>query len=102
VYDWLVGEPAHGTDGGDGAVHIEVTDWAWIPDTIQLKKGEPIVLEITGTGLFPHGIWVPELGINVDTFTPEKVGEFFMGCNNPGCGTIDQHNEMSGKIIVVE
>jgi heme/copper-type cytochrome/quinol oxidase subunit 2 len=96
-----------------------VSDWAWNPDTITLKKGEPVVLEITNVGVMPHGIWIPGLAINVDTppgevthvdtppgevtlvtLTPQEEGEFMVGCNDAMCGTSEQHAEMSATVIV--
>jgi heme/copper-type cytochrome/quinol oxidase subunit 2 len=90
-------------------IELEVSDWAWNPDTITLKKGEPVVLEITNVGVMPHGIWIPGLAINVDTppgevtlvtLTPQEEGEFMVGCNDAMCGTSEQHAEMSATVIV--
>jgi heme/copper-type cytochrome/quinol oxidase subunit 2 len=131
VYAWLFeevgGNPVamHVEDGGHGDGHaeqdlpeeyadaeviaLEVTDWGWDPAVITLNVGEPVVLEITNTGLMPHGIWVPSLAINMATppgsvtlvpLTPEETGEFMMGCNEPLCGTAEQHAEMFTTIVV--
>jgi cytochrome c oxidase subunit 2 len=92
-------------------IPVEVSDWAWNPDTITLKKGEPVVLEITNVGVMPHGIWIPALAINVDTppgevtqvaLTPQEFGEFMLGCNDSMCGTSEQHAAMTGTVMVTE
>jgi hypothetical protein len=92
-------------------ISLEVSDWGWNPMSITLKKGEPIVLEITNVGVMPHGIWIPGLAINVATpagevtlvpLTPEEVGEYMMGCSEVMCGTAEQHSSMTTSLIVTE
>ncbi len=111
VYESLAPHSGEAHDDDSDIVKIEATDWAWTPDTIQLKKDKLTVLEITGAGLLPHGIWIPDLGINVDTpngkvtlveITPKKTGEFFLGCNNPLCGSDSLHGQMDGTVIVTD
>lgn len=91
-------------------IRLEVRDWEWDPAVITLQQGETATLEITSEGGFPHGLWIPDLGVNVATppgevtrveITPEKVGEFFLGCANDMCGNEAQHEGMTGKIIVL-
>lgn len=92
-------------------IKIEVFDWKWNIDTISLIKGEVVILEITNTGQMPHGIWIPELGINEDVragkmiqvkLTPHKVGEFTVRCSVPACGTAEQHVGMVTTMVITE
>lgn len=93
-------------------IKIEVTDWAWTPDVITIKSGETVTLELTNTGKMPHGIWIPELGINegvrsgktilVDIVAPSNPTEFTIKCNDPECGTMARHNDMVAILTVIE
>jgi cytochrome c oxidase subunit II len=77
------------------------------PETIVVKKGEPVVLDITSLDR-AHGFKVPELGLHADIqpdrsvrvrFVPDKVGRFSFACDN-FCG--DGHEDMNGVIVVEE
>ena len=90
---------------------MEVSDWGWDPDIINLHKGEAVTLEITNTGRMPHGIWVPELGINEVVragktihveFTPREEEEFMIRCSDPACGTTEQHMGMMATMLITE
>ncbi len=93
-------------------IKIETTDWGWIPEVITIETGETITLEITNTGRMPHGIWIPELGINegvrsgktvlVDIVAPSNPAEFAIKCNDPECGTMEQHNGMAAMLTITE
>ena len=70
-----------------------------------------MTLEITNTGRMPHGIWVPELGINEGVragktiyveLTPREKGEFMIRCSDPTCGTGEQHVGMMATLIITE
>ena len=72
---------------------------------ITLKKGVPVVLELTSTDRV-HGFKLPDFGVRSDIvpgkatrirFTPDKTGEFVFFCDI-FCG--EGHEEMSGKLIV--
>ncbi len=92
-------------------VRIEVLDWGWNPSTITIEQGEPVTLEITNTGRMPHGIWIPELGINegvssgdviqveIDSQTP---GKFVVRCSDPLCGNAEQHSDMNATLFITE
>ena len=99
------------TSDATSTLKIEVSDWNWNPNTITLTQGEAVTLEITNTGLMPHGIWVPELGINEGVragktiyveLTPREKGEFMIRCSDPTCGTGEQHVGMMATLIITE
>jgi plastocyanin len=123
TYEWLAlnaesleheGEDGH--HGGESAeqITIEASDWGFSmghnePVELTLTKGEAVEITLVNTGNMPHGIWSQELGINkgvragetvVISFTPEETGEFTFFCNDPLCGTTDQHMSMTGTITV--
>ena len=81
------------------------------PVELTLKKGVAVELTLVNVGNMPHGIWLPDLNINEDvragqtvviTFTPDEAGEFTFYCNDPQCGTPDQHISMTGIIKVTD
>ena len=70
---------------------IEVTAkrFSYEPDTITLKKGEPVELVLKSEDV-PHGLKFRELGVEVKAsknktgeadFTPEKTGDFVGHCS---------------------
>ncbi|MFM9886300.1 MAG: cupredoxin domain-containing protein [Burkholderiales bacterium] len=75
------------------------------PSIIALRLGEAVTLEVTSLD-YLHGFSVPSLAIRGDvpaghtfraTIKPPRAGSYTMVCDN-FCG--DDHDEMSGKIIV--
>lgn len=79
----------------------------YLPDTITVKKGKPVVLELSTIDRI-HGFDVPGLGLRTDIppgpptilrFTPEKAGKYGLHCDN-FCG--DGHEDMTGQIIVTD
>ena len=88
-------------------IKITAKAFEYIPNEIALKKGEPVVLELTSQDLF-HGFSITDLGLRADLppgktarvqFTPDKTGTFPFHCDN-FCGT--GHENMTGVINVVE
>jgi len=77
------------------------------PETVTLKKGEPVVLEIVSIDRV-HGFVIPELGVRAEVspsattevhLVPQRVGRFVFRCDK-FCG--DGHEEMEGAIVVEE
>jgi len=77
------------------------------PDTVTVKRGIPVVLELTALDRI-HGFSAPGLGLRTDItpgpptilrFTPEKAGVYNLHCDN-FCG--DGHEDMVGRIIVTD
>ena len=88
-------------------IKITAHKFAYEPDRIDLKVGEPVVLELTSKDV-THGFKIPDLGLRADLepgetarvrLVPEKAGTFEFYCDN-FCG-ID-HENMSATIIVHE
>jgi cytochrome c oxidase subunit II len=86
-------------------IKITAHKFAYEPNEIELKLGEPVVLELTSKDVI-HGFNIPDLGLRADLepgetarvrLVPEKAGTFEFHCDN-FCG-ID-HESMSATITV--
>src|SRR5882672_9669014 len=69
-------------------IQITASKFKYEPDTITLKRGEPVVLEFRTTDV-KHGFKLSALDLHADlaigdvtrvAFTPEKVGRFVFAC----------------------
>lgn len=88
-------------------VRITASRFEYNPPRIELKKGEPVTLELISLDRV-HGFNIPDLGLRVDVlpeqsvrvkFTPDKAGTYTFLCDI-FCG--DGHGEMSGTLVVKE
>lgn len=86
-------------------VPMTVTDWEFSPKAITAKKGEKIIVRLTGIGGV-HSFGSQELGLNVKVNPGETVdieiptgtaGTFSFRCMIP-CGP--GHKDMTGTIII--
>jgi len=86
-------------------IHITAKKFDFSPDSITLKKGEPVVLEISSADR-EHGFNLRAFGVRTNVspekvsrirFTPDKTGKFTFSCD-VFCG--DGHEEMTGTIVV--
>ena len=84
---------------------ITAKQFSFNPNTIEVNKGDKVRLIVTSTDV-PHGISIPEYGINerLDPgkevkieFTAGKEGTFAAFCS-VFCGS--GHSNMKGKIVV--
>jgi len=93
--------------GAEQVVHMTAKKFEYTPNQITLKKGVPVVLEITALDR-DHGFKVPELGVRADLksgqvtrvrIVPDRTGTFEFRCD-VFCGS--GHEDMSGEIVVVD
>jgi cytochrome c oxidase subunit 2 len=86
-------------------IRITAKKFEFSPNTLMLKKGVPVVLEVTALDRV-HGFNLPDFGLRSEVvpgkvtrirFTPTKTGEFVFFCD-VFCG--DGHEEMSGVLTV--
>jgi cytochrome c oxidase subunit 2 len=93
--------------GAEQVVRMTARKFEYTPSQIMLKKGVPVVLEITALDR-DHGFKVPELGIRADLksgqvtrirIVPDRAGTFEFRCD-VFCGS--GHEDMSGEIVVVD
>jgi cytochrome c oxidase subunit II len=90
---------------GPRVVKVVARRFTYTPNVIQLKRGEPVTLELTTQDVF-MGFNLPDFNVRSDivpdkvmkvTFTPDKAGTFIFLCD-VFCG--DGHEEMNGKLVV--
>lgn len=88
-------------------IHITAKKFEFNPGSITLKKGEPVVFEISSDDR-KHGFNLRAFGVRGDLvpgkvsrirFTPDKTGKFTFSCDI-FCG--DGHEDMSGTVVVTE
>ena len=88
-------------------IKITAKKFEYSPKEILLKKGVPVVLEITALDRL-HGFNCPDLGIRANLLpgeitrirvVPQKAGSFVFRCDI-FCG--DGHEDMTGTITVSE
>jgi cytochrome c oxidase subunit 2 len=86
-------------------IRVLAHKFEFVPNDIELKKGEPVVLEFTSADVL-MGFSLPDFKVRTDIppgvttrlrFTPDRAGSFEFVCDN-FCGEF--HEDMSGKIRV--
>lgn len=88
-------------------VEITARRFTYDPDTVTLKKGEPVLLVLKSADV-SHGLRIRELGLDLKTskekpsetlFTPRKTGDFVGHCS-VFCGA--KHGTMKITFHVTE
>ena len=91
----------------DVVIKVEAKRFDYTPNVIKLKKGVPVVLELTTKDVV-MGFSAPDLGVRADIIpekvarvriVPDKTGTFTFVCDI-FCGT--GHEEMDGTIEVTD
>jgi len=86
-------------------IRIVAKRFVFTPQQVKLKRGEPVVFELTTQDVF-MGMNIPDFGVRSDivpgktmklAFTPDKAGTFTFLCD-VFCG--DGHESMSGTLVV--
>ena len=99
---------AFATDQPEQVIKITAKKFEYSPNVITIKKGVPVILEFTSLDRV-HGFTVPDLGGIRATIEPGKTTQVRIVAPKTGsydfhcdlfCG--DGHEDMTGKIIVVE
>ena len=89
----------------DRVIAVRAKKFVFTPGEIALKKGVPVVFELTTEDVF-MGFSVPEFKLRADIIpgktsrlrlTPQQTGRFDFICDI-FCG--DKHEEMQGQLIV--
>jgi cytochrome c oxidase subunit 2 len=92
---------------GETVVKVAARKFQYSPAQITVKKGTPVVLELTSEDS-RHGFNLPDFRVRADlrpgtvtrvTFSPDKTGTFTFACD-VFCGS--GHEDMSGTLIVVD
>ena len=96
---------AKSKDGGERVVAIEVKRFEYVPKELTLRKGVPVILELSTLDV-PHGFNLPDLNVRTDVIpgkparvriVPQQLGRFVFHCDI-FCGT--GHEELEGAIVV--
>ena len=86
-------------------VKVLAKKFVFVPDTIELEKGETVVFEFTSADVF-MGFFAPDFKARSDIipgmttklrFTPDKAGTFPFICD-VFCG--DGHENMAGTLVI--
>jgi cytochrome c oxidase subunit 2 len=107
LHQFVIQSLARETPTNEQTVRISASSFDFKPSQITLKKGVPVIFELTSQDR-RHGFNLPDFHMRADVqpgtveklrFVPLKVGTFTFLCD-VFCG--DRHEEMSGTIRVVE
>jgi cytochrome c oxidase subunit 2 len=88
-------------------VEISAKRFAFTPNEITLKKGEPVTIRMTASD-HSHGLFIKPLGVDLDavpghpdeiTITPAQAGRYTAICDDY-CGS--GHGNMKMTIVVEE
>jgi cytochrome c oxidase subunit 2 len=88
-------------------ISIKAKKFEFTPGTITVKKGVPVVLELSSEDRV-HGFNLPDFKVRTEvkpdgtsrvSFTPDKTGNFTFLCD-VYCG--EGHEDMSGTLVVTE
>jgi len=97
----------HAQHAQERVIKMSVKRFEYAPRDVMLKKGVPVVLEITSLDV-PHGFNLPDLKVRADIIpgqvtrvrlVPDRAGTFTFRCD-VFCGT--GHEELDGLITVTE
>jgi cytochrome c oxidase subunit 2 len=86
-------------------VHIEAKRFVYTPNTIELRVGQPVILELVALDR-THGFSIPDFAVRAEVpvgqpvrirLIPQKAGTFEFHCD-VFCGS--GHEEMSGTLVV--
>lgn len=84
---------------------MQVTEFKFTPNTLDVTKGTPVTIHIQNTGALPHTFTLPAWGVNhvinpgtsaTVHFTPSATGTYYWYCAEPGHAQLG----MVGKIVV--
>ena len=90
---------------GERVIPVRTYKFAFDPSVIELKKGEPVILEFTANDVF-MGFNAPDFHVRTDVvpgkvtrlrLVPDKAGTFTFLCD-VFCG--DGHETMHGTLVV--
>lgn len=88
-------------------IRITAKNFEFTPGTITVKKGVPVVLELSSQDR-RHGFSLRAFGVRTDvkpgsvsrvSFTPDRTGRFTFTCD-VFCG--DGHEQMTGTLVVID
>lgn len=96
-----------GVPSAEQVIRITAKNFEFAPGTITVKKGVPVVLELSSQDR-RHGFSLRAFGVRTDvkpgsvsrvSFTPDRTGRFTFTCD-VFCG--DGHEQMTGTLVVID
>ena len=96
---------SHAHGASEAVIPVTVKRFEYSPHELRLKKGVPVVLEITSLDV-PHGFNLPDFGVRADVvpgmparvrLVPDKTGTFTFHCD-VFCGS--GHEDLDGTVVV--
>jgi len=100
-------EPSGVLKDGERVIEVKARQFEFDPDSIDVRKGETVRLEITSQDV-THGFKLESQNVDTElkpnqtetvTFVPEKTGRFQFRCS-VYCG--QGHTDMNGELMVIE
>jgi manganese oxidase len=91
--------------GPPAQIHLNVKEWSFEPNQLQLPVGRPVTLVLDNTGQIDHDVSIPALGVQLkakagttasQTLTPTNEGTFDFLCSLPG----HKESGMQGHVVV--
>jgi cytochrome c oxidase subunit 2 len=107
AFGWHRLATAKTSPAAEQVIHMTAKRFEYTPNEITIKKGVPVILEITSLDR-DHGFKIPEFGIRADVKSGETTrvrivadhtGRFEFRCD-VFCGS--GHEDMSGELVVVD
>ena len=92
---------------GGREITLAATEWAFAPETITVKLGEPVTIVLVNDGIIEHDVEISDFGLHLHTppgdslkgsFVPDKTGTFEFACEIPG----HRAAGMVGKLVVTQ
>ena len=104
IATYVAAQPA---EPKERVIRIDAKRFDYTPGELTLKKGEPVILELTSRDVL-MGFNLPDFNLRADMvpdkvtrvrFVPDKTGSFTFLCD-VFCGS--KHEEMNGRLTVIE
>jgi cytochrome c oxidase subunit 2 len=98
-------EPIPAADSTLPVIEVTAQRWSFVPDTLQLKVGVPVIIELSSLDVH-HGFNLPVFNVRADAMpqaktrvriNPDQAGTFTFRCDYY-CGS--GHEEMQGQVVV--
>jgi plastocyanin len=97
------GDVSKGAAPAGGAVKLDDGDNVFSPDSIRLKTGEKITMEVTNKGKRPHDFAIDDLGLNTGVLQPGEIAKAtFTVPGSDVTYVCTLHRGMEGKVEVAK
>ena len=90
--------------GQEQRIEVAGTDFAFNPNTLTVRRGQPVTIVFRNNGRVNHDLAIADFGVATPvispgqnatiTFTPDRTGQFRIVCREPG-------HEASGMVATL-